>query len=30
MAIKGLSKLVVGKYAYDESTVKYTEPQAVQ
>lgn len=30
MAIKGLSKLVIGKYAYDESTVKYTEPQAVQ
>lgn len=30
MAIKGLSKLVVGKYAYDESTVKYTEPQVVQ
>lgn len=30
MAIKGLSKLVVGKYAYDESVVTYTNPQVVQ
>lgn len=30
MAIKGLSKFVVGKYVFDESVVKYTEPTVVQ
>lgn len=30
MAIKGLSKFVVGKYVFDGSVVKYTEPTVVQ
>lgn len=30
MAIKGLSKFVIGKYAFDESVVKYTNPTVVQ